>query len=60
MALILLIDFGFRRGTVGDNRYGPDPLAAQLITAVRHLRSKTAGADREKWRLESAVWELEQ
>lgn len=29
MALILLIDFGFRRGTVGPNRYGPDPLAAQ-------------------------------
>jgi uncharacterized membrane protein YhaH (DUF805 family) len=27
-ALILLIDFGFRRGTVGANRYGPDPLAA--------------------------------
>jgi uncharacterized membrane protein YhaH (DUF805 family) len=26
MALILLIDFGFRRGTVGENRYGPDPL----------------------------------
>lgn len=27
MGLILLIDFGFRRGTVGENRYGPDPLA---------------------------------
>lgn len=26
MALILLIDFGFRRGTVGPNQYGPDPL----------------------------------
>jgi len=26
MALILLIDFGFRRGTVGPNRYGSDPL----------------------------------
>ena len=26
MALILLVDFGFRRGTVGPNRYGPDPL----------------------------------
>jgi len=26
-ALVLLIDFGFRRGTVGPNRYGPDPLA---------------------------------
>jgi uncharacterized membrane protein YhaH (DUF805 family) len=29
MGLILLIDFGFRRGTVGDNHYGPDPLAVQ-------------------------------
>ena len=29
MALILLVDFGFRRGTVGENRYGPDPLAAK-------------------------------
>ncbi len=28
-ALILLVDFGFRRGTAGPNRYGPDPLAAQ-------------------------------
>jgi uncharacterized membrane protein YhaH (DUF805 family) len=28
-ALILLVDFGFRRGTVGENRYGPDPLAKQ-------------------------------
>jgi uncharacterized membrane protein YhaH (DUF805 family) len=26
MAIILLIDFGFRRGTVGENRFGPDPL----------------------------------
>ena len=26
MALVLLIDFGFRRGTAGPNRYGPDPL----------------------------------
>jgi uncharacterized membrane protein YhaH (DUF805 family) len=26
MALILIIDFGFRRGTVGPNRYGADPL----------------------------------
>jgi uncharacterized membrane protein YhaH (DUF805 family) len=25
-ALALLIDLGFRRGTVGPNRYGPDPL----------------------------------
>jgi uncharacterized membrane protein YhaH (DUF805 family) len=28
-ALILLVDFGFRRGTVGPNRYGPDPLGAR-------------------------------
>jgi uncharacterized membrane protein YhaH (DUF805 family) len=27
--LILLIDFGFRRGTPGPNRFGPDPLTAQ-------------------------------
>jgi uncharacterized membrane protein YhaH (DUF805 family) len=27
MGLVLLIDFGFRRGTVGPNRYGPDPLS---------------------------------
>ena len=26
LGLILLIDFGFRRGTTGPNRYGPDPL----------------------------------
>jgi uncharacterized membrane protein YhaH (DUF805 family) len=26
LALALIIDFGFRRGTVGPNRYGPDPL----------------------------------
>ena len=29
MGLILLVDFGFRRGTAGPNRYGPDPLAIQ-------------------------------
>lgn len=28
MALILLVDFGFRRGSVGANRFGPDPLDA--------------------------------
>jgi uncharacterized membrane protein YhaH (DUF805 family) len=27
-ALALLIELGFRRGTVGPNRYGPDPLDA--------------------------------
>lgn len=26
LALAFLIDLGFMRGTVGDNRYGPDPL----------------------------------
>jgi uncharacterized membrane protein YhaH (DUF805 family) len=26
-ALVLLVDLGFRRGTVGPNQYGPDPLA---------------------------------
>ncbi len=26
IALALIIDLGFRRGTVGPNRYGPDPL----------------------------------
>jgi uncharacterized membrane protein YhaH (DUF805 family) len=25
-ALVLIADFGFRRGTVGPNAYGPDPL----------------------------------
>jgi uncharacterized membrane protein YhaH (DUF805 family) len=25
-ALVLLVDLGFRRGTVGSNHYGPDPL----------------------------------
>lgn len=28
VGLILLVDFGFRRSTVGPNQYGPDPLAA--------------------------------
>ena len=27
LALALLVELGFRRGTVGPNRYGPDPLA---------------------------------
>jgi uncharacterized membrane protein YhaH (DUF805 family) len=27
VSLALLIELGFRRGTVGPNRYGPDPLA---------------------------------
>jgi uncharacterized membrane protein YhaH (DUF805 family) len=29
LGLILLVDFGFRRGTAGPNRYGPDPLAGR-------------------------------
>jgi uncharacterized membrane protein YhaH (DUF805 family) len=32
IGLILLIDFGFRRGTAGPNHYGPDPLAMQQPT----------------------------
>jgi uncharacterized membrane protein YhaH (DUF805 family) len=28
VALAFLIDLGFRRGTAGDNRFGPDPLGA--------------------------------
>src|SRR5262249_41014430 len=28
LALALIIDLGFRRGTIGPNRYGPDPLDA--------------------------------
>ena len=29
LGLALIIDLGFRRGTVGPNRYGPDPLDAR-------------------------------
>jgi uncharacterized membrane protein YhaH (DUF805 family) len=28
-ALALIVELGFRRGTVGPNRFGPDPLAAK-------------------------------
>jgi uncharacterized membrane protein YhaH (DUF805 family) len=28
LGLALIVDLGFRRGTVGPNRYGPDPLDA--------------------------------
>jgi uncharacterized membrane protein YhaH (DUF805 family) len=28
LGLALMVDLGFRRGTVGPNRYGPDPLDA--------------------------------
>src|SRR5262245_30746050 len=27
--VVLVVDFGFRRGTAGPNRYGPDPLEAR-------------------------------
>jgi uncharacterized membrane protein YhaH (DUF805 family) len=27
LGLALLVELGFRRGTVGPNQYGPDPLA---------------------------------
>ena len=33
--LALLIELGFRRGTVGPNRYGPDPLAPQTLPPPR-------------------------
>lgn len=33
LALVLLVDFGFRRGTVGPNRYGPDSLEATRATS---------------------------
>jgi uncharacterized membrane protein YhaH (DUF805 family) len=29
-ALVLLIELGFRRGTAGPNRFGPDPLANEV------------------------------
>ena len=32
LGLVLLIEFGFRQGTAGPNRYGPDPLAARMLT----------------------------
>ncbi len=28
-ALVMLIEFGFRRGTAGPNRFGPDPLTGR-------------------------------
>jgi uncharacterized membrane protein YhaH (DUF805 family) len=28
--LVLIIDLGFRRGTVGPNRFGPDPLGGKV------------------------------
>ncbi len=33
-SLVLLIDFGFLRGTVGPNKYGPDPIAPLRISAA--------------------------
>jgi uncharacterized membrane protein YhaH (DUF805 family) len=29
LGIALLIELGFRRGTVGPNQYGPDPLATR-------------------------------
>jgi uncharacterized membrane protein YhaH (DUF805 family) len=26
ITLVFMVDLGFRRGTAGDNQYGPDPL----------------------------------
>ena len=31
LGLALLIELGFRRGTIGPNRYGPDPLGPQPL-----------------------------
>jgi uncharacterized membrane protein YhaH (DUF805 family) len=31
LLLFLLVELGFRRGTPGPNRYGPDPLASSAI-----------------------------
>jgi uncharacterized membrane protein YhaH (DUF805 family) len=31
LGLALLVELGFRRGTVGPNQYGPDPLAQQSL-----------------------------
>lgn len=30
MFLVLLVELGFRRGTIGPNQYGPDPLGPQI------------------------------
>jgi uncharacterized membrane protein YhaH (DUF805 family) len=37
VAVWFLIELGFLRGTVGDNRYGPDPLAAEHASQVRGI-----------------------
>jgi uncharacterized membrane protein YhaH (DUF805 family) len=29
--LAFLVELGFRKGTTGPNRYGPDPLGPQLL-----------------------------
>ena len=39
VAIWFLIELGFLRGTVGDNRYGPDPLAAIDAGPVRSTAS---------------------
>ena len=37
VALWFLIELGFLRGTEGDNRYGPDPLAVAPAEQVRGI-----------------------
>lgn len=37
VALWFLIELGFLRGTVGDNRYGPDPLSAEQAGQLRGI-----------------------
>ena len=32
LGLVLLVELGFRRGTVGPNQHGPDPLGPQVIS----------------------------
>jgi uncharacterized membrane protein YhaH (DUF805 family) len=38
IGLAFLIDLGFRRGTVGENRFGPDPLGADATGPDRSRR----------------------
>lgn len=38
--LYFLVELGFRRGTPGSNRYGPDPLARQFRTNTARIRRR--------------------
>jgi uncharacterized membrane protein YhaH (DUF805 family) len=29
LAVVLIVELGFRRGTIGPNQFGPDPLAGK-------------------------------